>query len=221
MMMRSPEKPTAEPEERPEPGTSKGTAQKKRAELIKTRAPLRQTVTLLHVKLRELISREGSHTFLKKKMDEAELAWEQCRKIDKLLLEILSEREGDEALSKEEETQYEFEEKMDELREAAEKYLKKRMMDPPSIAGSRRRKRDEPRWKCRKKRGWAVGQGDRDEKESRSQYPGQNRAWSKATISELTDSWLVNCSGSPDWWLDKPSVNPKQKTARKSNLTPS
>jgi len=39
-------------------------------------------------------------------------------------------------LSKEEETQYEFEEKMDELREAAEKYLKKRMMDPPSIAGS-------------------------------------------------------------------------------------
>ena len=80
-------------------------------------------------------------------MEEVDLAYKQCRKPDKLLLEILSEQEGDETITtnKEEETQYEYEEKMGELREAAEEYLKKRMMDPPSIAGSRRRKRDEPR----------------------------------------------------------------------------
>ena len=46
MMMRSPKKPTAEPEERREPETSKGTAQRKKTELIKTRAPLRQTVAI-------------------------------------------------------------------------------------------------------------------------------------------------------------------------------
>ena len=40
-------------------------------------------------------------------------------------------------MNKEEETQYEYEEKMGELGEAAEEYLKKRMLDPPSIAGSR------------------------------------------------------------------------------------
>lgn len=100
-MMRSPEKPTAEPEGRPEPGTSKGTAQRRKSELIKTRKPLRRTVTLLHVKLRELISREGSRTFLKEMMDEVVLTWKQCKKLDKLLLEILSEQEGDVALSKE------------------------------------------------------------------------------------------------------------------------
>ena len=63
IMMRSSEKPTTEPEGRPEPGTSKGTTQKIKTELIKTRAPLRRTVTLLHVKLRELIS----GTFLKER----------------------------------------------------------------------------------------------------------------------------------------------------------
>ena len=36
-------------------------------------------------------------------------------------------------MNKEEETQYEYEEKMGELGEAAEEYLKKRMLDPPSM----------------------------------------------------------------------------------------
>ena len=137
MMMKSPERRTAESEERAKPGTSKGSLPKRKVELIKSRAPLRRTITLLHVKLRELINRGGSRTFLKKKMDELELTWEQCRKLDKLLLEIANDQEGDEALSKEEESQLDYEEKMEELREAAKEYLERRMMDPPSIAGSR------------------------------------------------------------------------------------
>ena len=137
MMMKSPERRTAESEERAKPGTSKGSLPKRKVELIKSRATLRRTITLLHVKLRELINRGGSRTFLKKKMDELELTWEQCRKLDKLLLEIANDQEGDEALSKEEESQLDYEEKMEELREAAKEYLERRMMDPPSIAGSR------------------------------------------------------------------------------------
>ena len=66
-MMRSPERRTAayrfaalssaSAEERAEPGISRGLVQKRKAELIKSRAPLQRTITLLHVKLRELISR--------------------------------------------------------------------------------------------------------------------------------------------------------------------
>ena len=48
-------------------------------------------------------------------MDELEPTWEQCRKFDKLLLEIANDQEGDEAISKEEERQLEYEEKMEEL----------------------------------------------------------------------------------------------------------
>ena len=92
---------------------------------------------MLHVKLRELINRSGSRSFLKKKMDELEPTWEQCRKLDKLLLEIANDQKGDEAINKEEEGQLEYEEKMEELREAAKEYLERRMMDPPPIAGSR------------------------------------------------------------------------------------
>ena len=103
-MMKSPERRTSESEERAKSGTSRGSVQKRKAELIKSRAPLRRTITLLHVKLREVINRGGSRTFLKKKMDELEPTWEQCRKLDKLLLEIANDQEGDEALSKEEES---------------------------------------------------------------------------------------------------------------------
>ena len=48
-------------------------------------------------------------------MDELEPTWEQCRQLDKLLLEIANDQEGDEAISKEEESQLEYEEKMEEL----------------------------------------------------------------------------------------------------------
>ena len=135
-MMRSPERRTAVREETPVPGSSKGTVQKKKAELIKTRAPFHHAITFLHVKLIELINREGSRTFLKKKMEEFKLAWEQCRKIDRLLLEIMDEQEEEEAACKEEEIQIDYEGKIEELRKASNEYLKKRRTEPPTVAGS-------------------------------------------------------------------------------------
>ena len=124
------------PEETPLPGSSKGTTQKRKADLVKARAPLRRFITRLHVNLIELINQEGSRSFLKKKMLECEQSWEQCRKLDQLVLNMISEQEGEEAEKKEEDVQYEYEVKMEELREASEKYLEKRIMEPPSLAGS-------------------------------------------------------------------------------------
>ena len=51
----------------------------------------------MHRRLIEVINREDSCSFLKKKMDDFELVWQQCRKIDKFLLEILSEESNEEA----------------------------------------------------------------------------------------------------------------------------
>ena len=75
---------------------------------------------------------EGPHTFLKRNMVECELAWEQCRNIDRLLLEIMEEQE---AASKEEYDQLDYKEKIYELREAYEKYLENRKTEPSSVAG--------------------------------------------------------------------------------------
>ena len=69
-------------------------------------------------------------------MEECELVWQQCRKIDKLLLEILNEEDNEEAGSKKEDVQLEYEERMEELREAISEYLAKRVMEPPSVRGS-------------------------------------------------------------------------------------
>ena len=69
-------------------------------------------------------------------MLECEQSWEQCRKLDQLVLGMISEQEGEEAEKKEEDVQYEYEVKMEELREASKIYLEKRIMEPPSLAGS-------------------------------------------------------------------------------------
>ena len=92
MMMRSPERRTAVLVETPLPGSIKGTVQKNKSELINQRAPFRRTIKLLHEKLMESINRESPHTFLKRKMLECELVWEQCRNIDRILLEIMEEQ---------------------------------------------------------------------------------------------------------------------------------
>ena len=65
-------------------------------------------------------------------MLEREQSWEQRRKLDQLVLDMLSEHEGEEAEKKEEDVQYEYEVKMEELREASKIYLEKRIMEPPS-----------------------------------------------------------------------------------------
>ena len=136
MLARSPERRKTVPEKTPLPGSSKGTTQKRKADLVKARAPLRRFITRLHVNLIELINQEGSRSFLKKKMLEWEQSWEQCRKLDQLVLNMISEQEGEEAEKKEEDVQYEYEVKMEELREASKIYLEKRIMEPPSLAGS-------------------------------------------------------------------------------------
>ena len=82
----------------------------------------------------ESINRESPHTFLKRKMVECELAWEQCRNIDRLLLEIMEEKEEEEAASKEENDQLEYEEKIYELRDASKKYLDNQKTEPSSVA---------------------------------------------------------------------------------------
>ena len=63
MMMRSLERRTAVLVETPLPGSSKGAVQRKNLELIKTRLPLRRTITLLHRRLIEVTNREGSRSF--------------------------------------------------------------------------------------------------------------------------------------------------------------
>ena len=135
MLARSPERRTAVLVETPLPGSIKGTVQKNKSELIKQRAPFRRTIKFLHEKLVESINLECSHTFLKRKMVECELAWEQCRNIDRLLLEIMEQQEEEEAASKEEYAQLDYQEKIYELREAYEKYLEKRKTEPSSVAG--------------------------------------------------------------------------------------
>ena len=120
--------------ETPLPGSSKGTVQKNKSELINQRAPFRRTIKLLHEKLVESINLEGSHTFLKRKMVECELAWEQCRNIDRLLLEIMEEEEDEEATSMEEDVQFAYELKIHELGDASEKYLENRRTEPSSVA---------------------------------------------------------------------------------------
>ena len=75
--------------------------------------------------------------FIEKKMLECEQSWEQCRKLDQLLLAMIDEHEGGgESEKKEEDTQYEYELKMEELREASTIYLERRRTEPPSVAGS-------------------------------------------------------------------------------------
>jgi len=118
--------------ETPLPGSIKGTVQKNKSELINQREPFRRTIKLLHEILIKSINREGPHTFLKRNMVECELAWEQCRNIDRLLLEIMEEQE---AASKEEYDQLDYKEKIYELREAYEKYLENRKTEPSSVAG--------------------------------------------------------------------------------------
>ena len=56
---------------------------------------------------------------------------ERCRKLDKLLLEITNEQEGDETISKEKERKLVYKETMEELREAAKEYLERRVKDQP------------------------------------------------------------------------------------------
>ena len=89
MLARSPERREAVPEDNPLPGSSKGTAQKTKSDLMKTRAPFRRNITWIHGKMIELISKDGSRRLLKKKMLELEESWEKCRKLDKLILEMI------------------------------------------------------------------------------------------------------------------------------------
>ena len=67
-------------------------------------------------------------------MVECELAWEQCRNIDRLLLEIMEEEEDEEATSMEEDVQFAYELKIHELGDASEKYLENRRTEPSSVA---------------------------------------------------------------------------------------
>ena len=136
MLARSPERREAVPEENPLPGSSKATAQKKRSELIKTRALLRRTITNYYGKLMEVINREGSRTFLERMMGEYEIVWQKCKKIDMLIKEILDEEDNEEAGNKKEVARFEYEEKFDELREASKIYLERRRMELLSVAGS-------------------------------------------------------------------------------------
>ena len=139
MLARSPERREAVPVDNPLPGSSKGTAQKTKSDLMKTRVPLRRNITWIHGKMIELISKDGSRRLLKKKMLELEESWEKCRKLDKLILEMMGESEGDEAeniLEKEKDSQYVYETKVEELLEASEKYLDRRRIEPPSVASS-------------------------------------------------------------------------------------
>ena len=104
---------------------------------MKTRAPLRRNITWIHGKMIELISKDGSRRLLKKKMLELEESWEKCRKLDKLILEMMGESEGDEAeniLEKEKDSQYVYETKVEELLDASEKYLENRRTEPSSLA---------------------------------------------------------------------------------------
>jgi len=101
---------------------------------MKRRAPLRRFITRIHGSMIELISKNGSRRFLQKKMLEFEQSWEQCRKFDQLILEMIGEQEEEEAASKEENDQLEYEEKIYELRDASKKYLENRRTEPSLVS---------------------------------------------------------------------------------------
>lgn len=131
--MRTPERPTTEILETTE---SESPIQNEKSDLVKERGYLLRRITVGANGIEELIHRRGSRTVVRTKMEQIESACQQCKKLDKRLLELFCREESKEALSKEDQSQTEYLEKMKQLQEKVQNYLEERRMEPPSLMDS-------------------------------------------------------------------------------------